>query len=88
MSYVIAEPCVGVKDAACINVCPADCIHTRPEADQYYINPEDCIDCGLCQTVCPVEAIFLDQELPRRWAHFAAKNRDFFNSDRGATDSA
>lgn len=88
MSYVIAEPCVGVKDASCLAVCPTDCIHTAADADQYFIDARECIDCGLCMTVCPAEAIFAEPDLPARWTGYAAKNRDFFNSYRGAADSA
>ncbi len=64
MAYVIAEPCIGVKDTACVNACPVDCIHPRKdEADfnssaQLYIDPQECIDCGACVPVCPVSAIF------------------------------
>jgi len=40
MAYVICEPCIGVKDASCVDVCPVDCIHTTDQDEQYYINPE------------------------------------------------
>jgi ferredoxin len=63
-TYVITEPCVGVKDATCVQVCPVDCIHTTPEEDQYYIDPSVCIACEQCALVCPVEAIFLDVDVP------------------------
>ena len=52
MTYIITEPCVGVKDAACVDVCPVDCIYTRDEDDMYYINPDECIDCAACEPVC------------------------------------
>ena len=65
MTYIIAEPCINVKDTACVDVCPVDCIHpTKNEAEEFakeeklYIDPEECIDCGACEPVCPVEAIF------------------------------
>ena len=54
MAYVINEPCIGTKDTSCVEVCPVDCIHPRPdepgfdEADQLYIDPEECIDCDAC----------------------------------------
>ena len=57
MAYVIAEPCIGTKDTACVDVCPVDCIHPRkdePEHEkvtQLYINPTECIDCGACVPV-------------------------------------
>ncbi|GAP63501.1 hypothetical protein ARMA_1924 [Ardenticatena maritima] len=76
MAYVICEPCIGVKDAACVEVCPVDCIYEGP--DQYYIHPDECIDCGACAPECPVEAIFEDVEVPEQWKHFIQKNADFF----------
>ncbi len=66
MSHIIAEPCVGVKDAACVDVCPVDCIYGSEDesTDQLFINPEECINCGLCIDACPVEAIFIEEEVP------------------------
>ena len=84
MAYVIALPCIGVKDTACLAVCPMDCIHpTKDEpgfesAEQLYIDPEVCIDCGLCQAECPVHAIFPDQDLPGEWADFLEKNAAWY----------
>ncbi|MEN3001814.1 MAG: ferredoxin, partial [Armatimonadota bacterium] len=52
MPYVICEPCIGVKDKSCVAVCPVDCIYEGE--DQLYINPDECIDCGLCEPECPV----------------------------------
>ncbi len=84
MPYVIAEPCIGVKDTACVDACPVDVIHPRRDeaafaaAEQLYIFPDDCIDCGACVLVCPVSAIFLDEDLPSKWVHFAKVNADWF----------
>lgn len=78
MTFVIAEPCVDVKDGACVEVCPADCIETKEDRNQYYIDPERCIDCDLCVTVCPVNAIFRQESLPEEWAHFNDINEEFF----------
>src|SRR5688572_23176482 len=64
MAFVITDPCIGTKDAACIDVCPVDCIHPRkdePEFEQVtmlYIHPDECIDCGACVPACPVAAIY------------------------------
>ncbi|MHB8587186.1 MAG: 4Fe-4S dicluster domain-containing protein [Thermoplasmatota archaeon] len=84
MTRWIAEPCIGVKSADCVDVCPVDCIHPKKDepdfatADQLFINPEECIDCGACEAVCPVEAIFPDDSLPDQWKSFAEKNRVYF----------
>jgi ferredoxin len=84
MTYVITAPCVGVKDTACVQVCPVDCIHPRPSDDafeatsQLYIDPVECIDCGACLPVCPVSAIFVDAELPADQSEFREKNADYF----------
>jgi len=86
MAYVIAEPCIGVKDTACLDMCPVDCIRpTKDEgtfegAPQLYIHPVDCIDCGACVPVCPVSAIYLAEELPSQWEHFAQVNASWFEA--------
>lgn len=72
MTYIVAEPCLDLKDASCVEVCPVDCIY---EAERLLvIAPDECIDCGACTPECPVEAIFPEQELPRRWQAFVAIN--------------
>lgn len=84
MTHIIGETCVGVKDTACVAVCPVDCIHpTREErefaaARQLYIDPETCIDCGLCVDECPVRAIYPQDELPPEWAGYVQINADYF----------
>src|SRR5688500_4489853 len=79
MTYVIAHPCIGTKDASCVEVCPVDCIHSDDEQEQYFINPTECIDCGVCAEVCPVEAIFFEDDLPEQWSAFKARNLAFFS---------
>lgn len=78
MAYIIAQPCVGVKDSACVEVCPVDCIYTTADAPMYYIQPDECIDCAACEPVCPVTAIFSQDQLPDKWKEFTAVNRDWF----------
>ena len=78
MPYIIAEPCVNVKDKACVEVCPVDCIY---EGDtMLFIHPDECIDCGACEPVCPVTAIFPEDVVPDEWAHFTATNAAYFTS--------
>ncbi|MBV9866517.1 MAG: 4Fe-4S binding protein [Abitibacteriaceae bacterium] len=76
--YVIAEPCVGVKDKACVEVCPMDCIHGEESDPQLYINPNECIICGACEVACPVGAIFEADALPAEWKHFEQINADYY----------
>jgi NAD-dependent dihydropyrimidine dehydrogenase PreA subunit len=80
MAYVIAQPCIGVKDKACVDICPADCIHGDDDSPQMYINPAECIDCGMCEVECPVEAIFQDAVLPNEWKHFEKINAEYFDA--------
>src|SRR6266446_9275568 len=80
MPYIIAEPCIGVKDRSCVDVCPVDCIYEGE--DQLYIEPDECIDCGACVPACPVTAIFTEEEVPPNWESYIAKNRDVFKSDQ------
>ena len=77
MPYVITEPCIGVKDASCLEVCPVDCILTTDEAEMYYIDPVTCIDCSYCEAVCPVNAIFDEFTIPSKWREYIRKNREF-----------
>ena len=79
MTYVIAEPCIGVKDKSCVEVCPVDCIHGDDDDNQLYINPAECIDCGACEPECPVEAIFEEAALPDEWKNFTEINAEYFN---------
>ena len=64
MTFVITEPCKGVKDKTCVGVCPVDCIYEFDGEPMLYIHPDECIECGACQPVCPVSAIFMDGEVP------------------------
>jgi len=82
MAYVITEPCIGVKDKACVDVCPMDCIHGGEQDNMLYIDPEECIDCDACVPICPVDAIFPDSEVPEKWRHFTQINADYFKNRR------
>lgn len=77
MTYVIALPCVDLKDRACIDECPVDCIY---EGDRMlYIHPDECVDCGACEPVCPVEAIYYEDDLPEAWSDYYTANVEFFS---------
>jgi NAD-dependent dihydropyrimidine dehydrogenase PreA subunit len=77
MTYVIAEPCIDVKDRACVDECPVDCIYEGERS--LYIQPDECIDCGACEPVCPVQAIFYEDDLPPEWMRFREDNARFFS---------
>ena len=79
MAYVITEACIGVKDRACVDVCPVDCIYEGE--DQLYIHPDECIDCGACEPECPVTAIFPEEDVPANLTSYIEKNRVVFTSD-------
>lgn len=84
MGYTITQPCIGVKDTACVEVCPVECIHptkneeTFAKVEQLYIDNTVCIDCGACQAVCPVTAIFPNEQVPEQWKNFIEINDNFF----------
>src|ERR1035437_6005206 len=84
MAYVIAEPCIGTKDTACVDSCPVDCIHPKKDSDKFateemlYIDPVECIDCGACVPVCPVSAIFALDDLPEKWKEYTERNAKYF----------
>ncbi len=74
MAYVVTAPCFGCKYTDCVVVCPAECFH---EGDQMlYIDPQECIDCDACRPVCPVEAIFRDDDVPEAWKDFVQLNAE------------
>jgi NAD-dependent dihydropyrimidine dehydrogenase PreA subunit len=83
MTYVIALPCVDVKDKACIEECPVDCIYEGERS--LYIHPDECV--GACEPVCPVEAIFYQDDVPADWADYYKANVEFFD-DLGSPGGA
>ena len=76
MTYIITNACT--KDGNCVEVCPVDCIEEGD--DQYYINPDECIDCGACEPECPVTAIFADADVPEDKQEYVEKNAQHFAS--------
>ena len=79
MTYVIASPCIDVKDGACQPACPVDCIYEGGR--MMYIHPDECINCGLCLSVCPVAAIWQDDEVPEAERAFVEANAAFFGPE-------
>jgi NAD-dependent dihydropyrimidine dehydrogenase PreA subunit len=76
MPYVIASACIDVNDKACVEECPVDCIYEGERKS--YINPGECIDCGACEPVCPVEAISQDRRVLEGDEGHVADNAAFF----------
>ncbi len=85
VTYVIAQPCVDLKDRACVDECPVDCIYEGQR--MLYIHPDECVDCGACEPVCPVEAIFYEDDTPEQWKDYYAANVEFFD-DLGSPGGA
>ena len=89
MPFIITDPCIETKDTACVDVCPVDCIHPRKDEPEFaqvtmlYIHPDECIDCGACEPVCPVKAIFAEDETPANWKNFIELNKQFFKDNPG-----
>jgi NAD-dependent dihydropyrimidine dehydrogenase PreA subunit len=77
MTFVIGPPCVDVKDKTCISECPVDCIYEGERS--LYIHPDECVDCGACESACPVEAIYYEDDVPQEWASALRVNREFFS---------
>jgi NAD-dependent dihydropyrimidine dehydrogenase PreA subunit len=82
MAYVVTDACT--KDFLCAAECATFAIHPSPgepgaeEATQVYINPDECIDCGNCVSICAFGAIYAQDELPADKEHFAAQNASYF----------
>jgi len=72
MAYVVSEGCINCKYGDCVDVCPVDCFHEGPNF--LVIDPEVCIDCGVCEPECPTNAIYDADQLPAGQEHFAALN--------------
>jgi ferredoxin len=79
MPYVITSPCIDVMDQSCVEVCPVDCIHFEQGLDRMLaINPDECIDCGACEPVCPVTAIYPLDAVPEDQQEFIELNARWY----------
>ena len=74
MAFVVAEPCIACKFTDCVAVCPVDCFYEG--VNFLVIHPDECIDCGACEPVCPTKAIFPEDDLPEKWKEYTALNAD------------
>ncbi|HEX5512677.1 MAG TPA: ferredoxin, partial [Actinomycetales bacterium] len=83
-TYVIGEPCIDVVDRACVEECPVDCIYEGVRA--LYIHPDECVDCGACEPVCPVQAIYYEDDLPEDYRPYLLDNEQFFTETLSGRD--
>lgn len=74
MAFVVTESCIKCKYTDCVEVCPVDCFHEGPNF--MVIDPEECIDCALCEPECPVNAIMTDDSVPEEQKEFIALNAE------------
>ncbi len=92
MAFVVTESCIKCKYTDCVEVCPVDCFHAGPNF--LVIDPEECIDCTLCEPECPVQAIFAEDDLPKGQQNFINLNRELskvwpvINEKKPAPDDA
>ena len=75
MAHVVAEPCINCKYTDCVQFCPVGCF--REGVNFIVIDPEECIDCGVCADECPVHAIYPEEEVPEQWCEYIQLNRDY-----------
>ncbi len=80
MTFVVTDACIQCKYTDCVQVCPVDCFQEGPNF--LVIDPEGCIDCGVCVPECPVEAIHADDDLPADQQHFLQINADIVASGK------
>jgi NAD-dependent dihydropyrimidine dehydrogenase PreA subunit len=92
MAHIVCSPCIGVHDTACMKVCPVNCFYDVPLSElglagdkMLIINPDECIDCGLCIPECPVAAIFPEDEVPENEKKFIDVNKKWFVGKNSAT---
>jgi ferredoxin len=74
MTFVVTENCIKCKYMDCVEVCPVDCFHEGPNF--LVIDPDECIDCTLCEPECPVEAIYSEEEIPKGQEQFLKLNAE------------
>ena len=79
MTFVVGKDCINCKHTTCVQVCPVDCFYEGKNI--LVIDPEECIDCGLCEPECPVDAIFAEDEVPADQLDFIEINEKLQDHD-------
>lgn len=85
MTYVVGADCVDVLDRACMEECPVNCIYVGER--MAYIQPDECVDCNACEPVCPVEAIYYEDDMPTGQEIFITENARFFEEPLPGRDA-
>ena len=86
MAFIITSSCIRTTDVACVDVCRVDCIYSKKGDKHLFINQDECIDCAACEPVCPVDAIFPDDEVPESEKNYIkeAADYDYDSSEPGS----
>ena len=75
MTFIVGQGCINCKHTDCVEVCPVDCFYEGENT--LVINPDECIDCGLCEPECPIEAIYAEDEVPADQIEFIEINEKY-----------
>ncbi len=86
MPHVVVERCVNCRYTDCATVCPVECFWEIQDPAMLVIDPDTCIDCGLCISECPVHAIYPEDEVPEAYKEWTKKNADLFKSGTNTTE--
>ncbi|MBI2922951.1 MAG: ferredoxin family protein [Planctomycetes bacterium] len=86
MPHIVTERCVDCRYTDCATVCPVQCFWELQSPAMLVIDPDTCIDCGLCIPECPVHAIYPEDDVPEPYKPWIAKNRELFPSGTNITE--
>lgn len=84
MSFIVTENCIKCKIGDCVEVCPVDCFYEGP--NMLVINPDECIECALCEPECPINAIYSEESLPSNQKKFININKKFSKKWKNVTE--
>lgn len=84
MAFIVTEKCIQCKIGDCVEVCPVDCFYEGK--NMLVINPDECIDCGLCESECPINAIYSEKNIPKDQIKFVQLNKQLANKWNNITE--